>query len=248
MKRLKLALVPLLAACIALPVAVEVAFRLKRMEFRMVQKPKIWVHRGGRPENSLEGIEWALREGAPGIELDVYFDKQTGKFLVKHDENQASALTLDKVFSVHGGSGISFWIDLKNLTREDGPAIAREFRELSEKYRLQDRLIVESTEGKALAALSSSGIRTSFWIKPSSLSRIGWLREFPIRLRIVLGNFNAISMSYTDYTPAVKNRFANLPVLLFTVNEPDLLRQLDGDPNVRVILTDLPPSEIYGRN
>jgi len=210
---------------------------------------KVWGHAGYRQEygaNALPGYRKAFDLGATGVELDVRYDTELGRFIVSHDfpyqEKDGKLLKLEDVLQELGGRGY-FWLDFKNLKhmgKGEAEKAARRLLALIERHHLDNRVIVESKDPLNLAVLTRAGIPGSYWVnintrRPGLETR---LRVFSFKAMFLYGGFAAFSMDYRDYTPYLRRTFRQVPVHLFTVNsEPEVL-ELMSNENVKVILSD----------
>lgn len=210
---------------------------------------KVWAHRGYASEhemNSLESFRHAFDLGAAGVELDILYTPETARFMVAHNlpspSGEKRALHLDELFEELGDKGY-FWLDIKNLrelSRKDIVEAADSLHDLLDRYSLKDRAIVESKIAQGLASFSERKIFTSLWITPGRDD--SWfdsrVKTLLYRIRFLRGRFSAFSMNYLNYTPYVQNSLGDVPVHLFTINDPDEIRKYQDKKNVRIILSD----------
>lgn len=212
---------------------------------------KVWAHRGycaeGLAENSLEAFARAFELGAPGTELDVFYDVGRDRFVVAHDEpasfGDARLLTLEAVFA-RFGPGRFYWLDFKNLRDlpPDGArAAAAALKTLVSRHALRDAVIVESTHAGRLALVAEAGLFTSYWVQLNPEEPAPKFRYHISRVRLAMyrGRFSALSMEHTQFSGRVERALHGLPVHLFTINDPGRLRELARKDTVRVLLTDL---------
>lgn len=211
---------------------------------------KVWAHRGftgaGAPENSLASYTAAVDRGAKGIELDVFFDVRTRRFVVAHDAEDAFAeegtKPLADVFKMLGGR-VYYWLDFKNL--KDLPmtevlSAAERLRSQLEQFELGSKVLVESIEPEALKVFAGMGIATSYWVSlnPDESWLKFWYHIWQIRRAVYHHRLSFVSMEHSHYITRVETSLSPIPVLLFTVNDPDLLELWRGNPAVEVLLTD----------
>ncbi len=232
-------------------VGLEVAYRLPHPVF-YTGCPKIWGHRGHPeppdiPENSIASFQRAFDLGAPGVEMDVAYLRESRTFVIRRpDRTYPQHLTLEEVFAAVGARGY-FWLDIKTireLTPEEAQQAARDLRALVDRFGLRDRVIVESEDPHNLRYFAREGLHTSYWIFnidetefPSSAWQLFWTLQ-KIRWHYIRGGFSAISMDRRFYTPQVARALKGARIHLFTVNDPATLRDLAQREEVRVILTD----------
>ena len=211
---------------------------------------KVWAHRGftgsGLAENTTAAFADAFARGAPGTELDVFYDVARGRYVVLHDAPRdfgaADLLELDRVFAAIAAPRF-YWLDFKNLAElspDEAQRAAQALQTLLAARGLAGRVIVESTDARNLAVFARAGLPTSYWVNFAP-GEAWWrfrVRIFRIRRAVAAGRFTAISMDYTRYTRHVEESFARMPVHLFTVNSAQLIETLVCKPAVRIVLTD----------
>ncbi len=125
---------------------------------------KIWAHR----VNSLGKLE-QLQSIYSGVELDVVLEADSGgshHFDVNHPPAESISLSLDTYLSKAVGRGsLRFWLDLKNLDQESWQPTVSRLRWLMRKHGLErDRIIVESTNFRALRHLVEAGFDSSYYL------------------------------------------------------------------------------------
>jgi heptose-I-phosphate ethanolaminephosphotransferase len=129
---------------------------LERFE---AMRPRAWAHR----VNTLG----KLMEAAPlfdGVEFDVVFD--SGELLVSHPPAAPSGLTLGEqlAYADRLRPGLSFWIDLKNLSERNAAQVIAALKELDRRHALRRRALIETPHtGPAAAALRAAGFTTSYY-------------------------------------------------------------------------------------
>jgi len=210
---------------------------------------KVWSHAGHSREyeiNSLPGYRQALDLGAGGVELDVHYDLGTDRFIVSHDfpyqKRDGRLLELEEVMDELAGRGY-FWLDFKNLKRmkiNEAEKAARRLSDLIQRYKLNNRVIVESKNALNLAVFSRAGIPSSYWVNVNR-NKEGLetkLRVFSFKAMFLYGRFSAVSMDHRNYTPYLQEAFKNLPVHLFTINSEEEILEHMYRENVKVILSD----------
>jgi hypothetical protein len=210
---------------------------------------KIWAHRGyasGHDMNSLGSFRHAFDLGASGVELDILYSPETARFMVAHNLPSPSGtekvLYLDELFEELGDKGY-FWLDIKNLrelSRNDTIKAANMLAKLLDRYSLRDSTVVESKMASKLTFFARKGLFTSLWITPGRSD--SWfnsrVKTLLYRTRTLRGRFSAFSMNYLNYTPKVQDALGNVPVHLFTINDPVEIRKYQDMKNVRIILSD----------
>jgi glycerophosphoryl diester phosphodiesterase len=183
------------------------------------------AHRGARwraRENTLEAFELAVEEGADYIEFDVR--AKDGRLVVCHDPNPPTDVpTLDEVLDAMAGE-IGLCVELKEEAVAEETVTALRDRRIP-----ADEVIVVSFLESALdAALRLwPEVRTEFHLGP---------RPDPPRAARFWG------AGFEEPAHAERIREAQrlgLATLVFTVNEPDRMREL-GELGVTGIFSDRP--------
>lgn len=224
-------------------VSVEYKFYKKQFSNPIANKPQLWSHRGvGElcPENSICAFEQAIAKGAQGMEVDVFFKSDITSFIVTHDPPQPSTTypELEDYFKRFRDSTF-YWIDLKNITTDNATAIAETMSQLSKKYKLEDKLFIESSNAALLYKLSEKKIKTLYWLQFNrSNTFIQKAKLLLIKYLLVKYDFSGVSTSAFFFDDEFKKAFPKLPVFIFHPKDSTEINLLRRDPNVNVILTD----------
>lgn len=214
---------------------------------------KAWAHRGyvaKHPENSIGSVKHAFALGASGVEVDIRYDRPSGRFVVSHDypykklNDQDQLLMLDRLLDKTGGLGY-FWLDAKNfgsLWPWEAAKAANYLAGLIQRHGLQDQVLVESRNPLYLAWLGQQGIHTSYMISPNEKDYsplVFWVNIYLIKLSYTWGAFSALSMNDYRYTQKVAQALGDrVAIHVSTVNDWDRFIHYAHHPNIRVILTD----------
>lgn len=200
----------------------------------------IWIHHAGHPQNSIEGFQSSLDQGFNGIELDVFFHNESGKFIVSHDwPVQGEVIELQfflKRFSAN--KDLRLWLDLKNANLFNLFSMKERLTLLMQSHQMNGRIFIESTHNMHQLLLSWSGIPVSLWVQNHKKSRLPWLRRYQDLLTLRLGSFVAASMPWDSYED-LQSPLQNFNKLVFTVNDKSQQAELLKDPSVKIILQDL---------
>ena len=223
--------------------------KVTKSNFDFDQTRKIWGHRGfwkNAEQNSITAYKAAFDLGAPGTELDVFFDVKRQDFIVSHDFpynlKDGRILTLEHVFH-ELGSSYKFWLDYKNLgdisISEQHNSLKR-LLELSAKYGIKDNLIVESQNQDAIAEFTKKGFTTSHWVTFNETSgrKRYWTELYKLKIGYVFDRFSTISMDYQIYSDQLRKALPNIPTLLFTVNNSSQISSYLKNSDVKIILSD----------
>ncbi|HSG59856.1 MAG TPA: hypothetical protein VLA24_00325 [Pseudomonadales bacterium] len=211
---------------------------------------KVWAHRGrlaNDPPNTLASAERLLLRGAKGLELDIHYDPVEQRFWVIHDDPTAQDKqqrdTLDAFLSLLGPQGLGLWLDAKNfgsLAPWHAVKAADRLQQLLALYAPQSRVFVESRNPLYLLLLKQRGVGTSYLISPNAkhASAVFWLNVYWMKWSYTWGPFDALSMDIGRYNDRVKTVFGEVPLLLSTINQQDVMAPLIAQRHVIAILTD----------
>ena len=217
---------------------------------------KGWAHRGlvnaeaGIRENTVASVRNAFDSGAAGVEVDILYDRDLGRFFVSHDRPYqvgaaGAPLELRTLLEQNGGRGY-FWLDAKDL-RELAPWVASEavarLAALIRELDLQNRVFVESRNALYLSWLAEQGIHTSLMISPNERKYSAMVFQanlYLAKLAYTWGPFSALSMNDYRYTEGVARGLGQqVPVLVSTVNDRAAFLRYADTPAIAVVLTDL---------
>ena len=128
---------------------------------------EIWAHRC----NSVERIR-TLSTAFTGFEIDLYWNGEVWE--VNHPPTIDESLPLTQFFEQVGKTKKRFWMDLKNLDKDNLPQLQSDIEQLSNLGLLQGPVILETSELKLISALKLTGHQVSFYLP----SRTGANEEF----------------------------------------------------------------------
>ena len=124
------------------------------------QPSKVWLHRA----NDIAKAQYFQNEYA-GLEVDVHFVDSLNTFVVQHDFGANSKVRLEDWFtSLDNRAKLCFWIDFKNLDKDNMKASADEMARLRKLFKLNKMIIVESSNAECLKAFDDLNFRTSYYI------------------------------------------------------------------------------------
>ncbi len=202
---------------------------------------KIWLHR----VNSIEKMK-KFQDQYKGLEIDIQYHTSKDFFYVSHDTDSTINLSLEDIFdAVTDISNHYFWLDFKNLDKENQFASLQKLSDITEKYHLFPyNIIVESHDPLLLTDFTEYGFQTSYympWVKPyedSKESMLQMAKEIDENLRN--SKINYISGSYDQYV-FMNAYFPKAQKLIWYVrNKPlkvsYLKKKLTKDDSVKVIL------------
>lgn len=170
--------------------------------------------------NTLRQME-QLDENASGFEVDVYFDPQKNVLQVYHDSARITTLELTALLNIYAAKKLnaSLWLDFKNLSPGNLNQSLAHIDALREKYGLQNKVIVESSQPQLLSAFANRGIFTSYYVRnfnPYLVSKHDLREELEhIRVGLSEAGICALSGYYFQY-PALKKYFPRFPILTWS--------------------------------
>ena len=203
---------------------------------------KVWVHR----VNSVERAVLMAKEYR-GMEVDATYDSTASAFDVGHPPVPSAGISLNRLLAaVPDIRHHYFWIDLKNLTDANAPAACRVLLATARRYGVVSRMIVESTNPRALGCFTDSGFYTSYYLFPESgLERMDTeqLTRYyeEVKANLAASNVNALSSSYRSL-PFIEAYFPDTDILLWYLEPGKNLRRhaalayLERKSRVKVVL------------
>ncbi|MBL7702919.1 MAG: hypothetical protein JNM14_11765 [Ferruginibacter sp.] len=115
--------------------------------------------------NTVEKLD-DLNAETPGFECDVYFDTATKVFYVHHDAGKNSGPDLNLLLEQYQQKKLKagIWLDIKNLDTHNWEPVLNTLLQLQKKFRLQNKIIVESGRADLLSAFTDSGFFSSWYV------------------------------------------------------------------------------------
>jgi hypothetical protein len=206
--------------------------------------PVVWLHRVASVERAV-----LMAKDYKGMEIDVVYDSAADYFDVGHPPVPSQGISLDRIFSsLPRVRDHYFWIDFKNLTDANKEAACTRLRTIGEKYGIVNRMIVESTNPRALSCFTESGFYTSYYLFPearlSTMDRDQLTNYYEeVKADLMASKVNALSSSYRSL-PFMEKYFPDADILLWYLEPGKRLRYyaslayLRLRPRVKVILVD----------
>ncbi|NTW33967.1 MAG: hypothetical protein HGB12_15350 [Bacteroidetes bacterium] len=201
---------------------------------------KLWGHRVNTAKDAIITLQ-----NFNGVETDVFYFNETDEYQTGHDS--PSGISLDSFFdSIPNPSKYFYWMDFKNLSKNNASNSANKMRHIIDKYHLNNKVIVESSAADLLEYFKQKNIFTSYWITDISDNDFQFLNELALKNRIhnkiKKHHFTAISAYYKMY-PFLKKYFSNYNIHLWTnglntESDKDKIRKLSYRHDVKVILVD----------
>ena len=193
----------------------------------------------------------AVMQGLPsdlaGFEMDVYFDTAKNSFQVYHDSAVFSSQSLEGLLEMYQQRKLtsSIWLDFKNLSNRNEKQSLLYLSDLREKFALQQKIIVESTEPQYLQSFNDKGFFTSYYtpyFNPYSIS-VNDLHVFVDSITATLKKYNVSALSgYYFQMPALKRYFPSYPLLSWADSDRFSFvsflfhRKLQREPALNVLL------------
>ena len=198
---------------------------------------KVWAHR----VNTLERFLF-LSSHFQGFEMDIMFDER-GNFLdVRHPPATSIHLSFERYLQAAESKGKFFWLDVKNLTDSNEASVLNCFMRLNNRYRIQQRIIVESDNIIALSKISDAGYFTSYYYNWNSYNNFVNNNNEAFR-NTVLKKIDAVSQDVLLYDTLL-NRFPLKPRLTWALSiknywSDSLFTSLDHDKQLLVYLVNI---------
>lgn len=206
-------------------------------------KDKLWAHAVYDPEEANH-----LLESFSGLETDIVFDADRNVFDVRHDiEDTFTGRTLDNFLdSIKLKNERHFWLDFKNLNKNNLNASSQRLKTVLDKHKLRERAIIESFHPDRLSELAKDGFYTSYWVPHFEMNEATQERKDDavnkVKKMLQESEFNALSCHHEMY-PLYKKHFPESTFHLWTnglTTEEDkqIIKDLHAEEQVRVILVD----------
>ena len=204
---------------------------------------KIWAHR----VNTFEEVE-KKHHLFEGMEVDLIYSKSINEFYIAHDEiDTINGIMLDEwIERIPNPEKNWYWLDLKNLDKENAVEIAQLLVSKLNKYGILHKVICENRNVKALALLKSAGLAVSYWVSSDVTFRkiFGnaiWKKI--VKKKIAYLKPDALSSFYWMH-PLLNTAFPNENILYWHTSDDeipasvDFTRELCNISNVKVVLVD----------
>ncbi len=107
-----------------------------------------------------------LGQDIAGFECDVYFDTVSKSFNVHHDADKNIGYGLKELFQTYQQRNLQacIWLDIKNLDQSNDTQALKNLLSLRDKYKLQNKILVESGHAEVLTSFCDSGFFTSYYV------------------------------------------------------------------------------------
>lgn len=199
---------------------------------------KVWAHR----VNSTSVLKEKCTQYA-GIEVDVFYDKETNDYFVKHDKLEHGVTLSSFLDTIVNFRQTLIWIDLKNLN-EVGQLGRARLEYILTSRNLSKSVLIESYFGRDLEKLTGT-FATSYWVgsntMPSSKREQNQVYQEKYR-HIRSLNVNMLSASYemfeflSEYFPDYRVNYWIIGSL--TGERLSTFQKMIESENVNIILID----------
>ena len=232
---------------------------------------KVWATRGlvdarlstvASAGNSPATINNAFAHGAPGVEVDVYYDPALADFVVSHDfpyeQKGGALLTLERLLA-QTDPAKHYWLDFKRhgqLSRAQTEAAAARLGAIADRAGVaRPRVWVEGTEPFNLMPFARARFSIIFDVHPPADD--AWLTPLATQLHkavFLAGGFTVMGMNYGTieapiYGPVARQLLGAIPVFLYHVpTDRGLLAELVRIPAVRVAMSGDHSADVYDIN
>ena len=182
-----------------------------------------------------------------GFECDVYFDTALKSFDVHHDADKSTGYSLENLLQLYQQKKLqaSIWLDIKNLDDSNAALVLPALIEMRNKYKLQNKLLVESGKPELLTAFSDSSFFTSYYIPFFNPYKLNdqQIQKWNDSIGSVISKsrINALS-GYYFQTSFLSHYFSQYPVLTWADNSSFSLvnyffqRKMNNDKSIFILL------------
>ncbi len=201
---------------------------------------KLWAHRVNTAKEAI-----VLFKEFSGVEIDLRFINGCNRFETGHDASIGLNLT-DYLDSIPYCNRHYYWLDFKNLQRDNVVDALSVLQNIANKYKIKEKIIVESKEPELLYHFKQSGFFTSYWVADVSDVLLPYFAEQELRKEIEENikkyPFSILSSSY-EMVPFLNKYFNNHYFHIWTnglSSESDKaeIKELAKDDNIKIILVD----------
>ena len=188
-----------------------------------------------------------LDKDLAGFECDVYFDTVSESFDVHHDPDKSIGYSLNELLQTYQQRNLQacIWLDIKNLDRSNDTQALKNLLLLRYKYKLQNKILVESSHAEVLTSFCDSGFFTSYYVpffNPYQISN-SKIKVWADSIASVISKAKVDALSgYYFQISFLNYYFPEYPVLTWVDNSPFSLvnalfkRKMTSDSSVSIIL------------
>ena len=188
-------------------------------EILLLNKDKNWLKAVNTPEKMNK-----MDINTSGIEMDIYFDSATKLFSVHHNFDASIQYPFEELLRIYHKKKLtaSIWMDFKNLSPQNQQDALKTLIVLREKYKLDNKILVESEFPELLNAFVDQNFYTSYYtpyfnpyfLEKDSLNKI----TQEIENHLSESKVQALS-GYYFQLPFLHERFPNYPILIWGGND-----------------------------
>ncbi|MDR2009181.1 MAG: hypothetical protein LBQ22_01705 [Bacteroidales bacterium] len=205
-------------------------------------KSKIWAH------NANDTLVAQTKEDLfNGLEIDLVYSEYQDLLFVGHDLwDTIKDITFDKwLSSLKKTENKCYWLDVKNINIENAEKITTHILDATEKFKIKNKVIIESPDHNALQNVKNAGLAVLLWVDNFSSwenkDTVLWKKIVTDKINILKPD--AISCFYhmypllSDSFPEMNVHYWNTPIYEINSNI-ELTKELCRVPNVKVVLVD----------
>lgn len=225
---------------------------------------KVWSSRGFyqtiEDRNSIKSLNEAFSLGYVGVEVDLFYDVKSDRFIISHDRpkknkngdllytmKENEILTLEKLLKKTGEHHY-FWLDYKNLGRISSETTEKAIIKLlsiTDFDSIRERIYIEGSDPLLLSMYSNAGFKTILGIFPLPESYfLSGLSHNLYKLVFYFSNITALAMNSGSaddliYSKEAESLLKGVPVFLFHIPNNDvMLNYFLSKADSRVLLID----------
>ncbi len=195
---------------------------------------KLWAHRVLTISEANK-----LSNKFNGIELDVFFEEEKNIFDLRHHGGFRGQSLYDFLLKIDSEK-LFFWIDLKNINKENINAIINRLDFITSNNNLKNQIIIESKNIAVLSKLKEKDYKISYWL-PSFNIITSIINILAIKNNIIKYKPDAISCSYHNidfYSRKFPNYNLHTWVSGLDSKHKDRIIKIVKKENIKVILID----------
>lgn len=204
---------------------------------------KLWAHRANDTV-----VAQTKKQFFDGLEVDVMYSAEDNELYIGHDEwDGMYKLTLEEWFAaLPEPEKTCYWIDMKNLDNNNAEIISNKIIDITERFHIKDKVMVEHTNWTALKTVKDKGLYVILWVynmywNDGHIDTTTWKNN--IKQQIEFLKPDALSCEYRMFPllpesfPEQNIHFWHTPAELNDANA-ELTRRLCRNESVKVVLVD----------
>ena len=208
---------------------------------------KVWKHR----VNTKEELKDA-RKNFDGVEIDIFYVSEKNDIFVGHSyaDTVNHLLFSDLLSSLRKAKKLCYWLDFKYLNVENAEQAISALNVIAERYKIKERIFIESWSQKALSVAKSNGFHTMLWVTSLSYKKYETLDDtisLLNNIRSSINNLNPDAISCVsamfpilcDSFPEQNIHFWDTPKK-YTPENVESTKKICQNENVKIVLVDYP--------